>query len=230
MRLFSSLQPSIALVYLILLINLAHHSSYILPTRQSNRLLSAPFSLYSNKVNFNRKDKDSSDWSNKRSSSRPASTRPNRTPRPPSLQDNIKLARFARTIRDELSDIIATMDIRSSTMPDDDLFIGTSITDVEVSADMSTAKVTISVLGNSVEKRKLYLWLCDNVSQVRFSLAKRIRYIRRIPLLTFKLLDPQTAEMMNIMEEEAMRRQSSSQALPMDMDFEEEDEDESDDE
>lgn len=216
-----SLQLALFLILLIISSLIVISSSYIISSKYLYKsiLLTSRLSLC--KIPYNSRDSKSS-----KDSMRKPSRSPNRRPRPPSLQDNIKLARFARTIRDELSDILGSMDIRSNTMPDEDLFRGTSITDVEVSPDMSTAKITISVLGNSVEKRKLYLWLCDNVSQVRFSLAKRIRYIRRIPLLTFKLLDSQTAEMMNIMEEEAMRRLANAQAMPMEIDFEEDDEDE----
>lgn len=80
----------------------------------------------------------------------------------------IRQSRFARNLRDELSDIICSIDIKAAVYPDEDLLRATTIVDVEVSGDLSTAKVSLSVLGNSVEKRQVYVWLCDNVGQVIF--------------------------------------------------------------
>jgi ribosome-binding factor A len=180
--------------------------------------------LYANK--FTKDDKSSDNKYRQSNSDDKGSSeyRPVRrqAPRPPSMQDNIKLARYARTLRDELSDIISNIDIKASNYPDDDLLRGTGIVDVEVSPDMMSAKIVISVLGNSVEKRKVYLWLCDNIGQVRYSLAKRLRNVRRIPTLSIKLMDPQTAEIMNIIEEEAMRRQFNANKIKADVEFEEE--------
>lgn len=146
------------------------------------------------------------------------STRPSRS----QSTDTIRQARFARSLRDELSDIICNLDIKAVNYPDDELVRGTSIVDIEVSSDMEHAKIIISVLGNSVEKRQVYVWLCENVGQVRFSLAKRLRNVRWVPTLSFKLMDPKTAEMLAIMEEESMKRELTSRlVIDDDIEFDE---------
>lgn len=136
----------------------------------------------------------------------------------------IRQSKVARSLRDELSDIINEADIKAVVYPDDDLLRGTTIADVEVSGDLSTAKVMISVMGNSVAKRQVFVWLCENVGQVRYSLAKRLRHMKRIPEIYFKLIDTrETADLMETMDEIAL-------ALPAeadeDFEFSEGDEDE----
>ena len=128
---------------------------------------------------------------------------------PRSIQtDTIRQLRFSRNLRDELSDIITSSDIKANNYPEERLLRGTSIIDIEVSSDLTNVKVTLSVLGNSVEKRQVYVWLNENVGQVRYSLAKRIRNVRRIPTLSFKLMDPQTTEILAIIEEESIKREN----------------------
>jgi ribosome-binding factor A len=71
-----------------------------------------------------------------------------------------------------------------------------------VSPDLSYAKVFISVLGNSVEKRQIFVWLCENVGQIRFSLGKRLKHMRRVPELIFKLSDSQaTSDLISLIDE-----------------------------
>ena len=110
-----------------------------------------------------------------------------------SQRASIRQARVARSIRDEISEIITDIDIKAKVYPDEDLLRATSVAEVEVSADLSYVKIFISVLGNSVEKRQIYVWLCENVGQVRYSLAKRLRHMRRIPEISFKLANNQAA-------------------------------------
>lgn len=80
----------------------------------------------------------------------------------------VRVARIARALRDELSSIICEGDIKAMVYPDDDLLKSTTVCEVEVSADLSTATIYVSVLGNSVEKRQVFVWLCENVGQVRY--------------------------------------------------------------
>ena len=118
---------------------------------------------------------------------------------------SIRQSKVARSLRDELSDIINEVDIKAVIYPDDDLLRATTIADIEVSGDLSTAKVTISVMGNSVAKRQVFVWLCENVGQVRYSLAKRLRHMKRIPEIYFKLIDTrETADLMETMDEIAL--------------------------
>lgn len=111
-------------------------------------------------------------------------------------KSSIRQARIARALRDELSSIICDIDIKAAVYPEEDLLRGVAISEVEVSSDLMFAKIFISVLGNSVEKRQVFVWLCENVGQVRFSLAKRLRSMRRVPEISFKLSD--TKNMMDL--------------------------------
>jgi ribosome-binding factor A len=109
--------------------------------------------------------------------------------KPFSKMDGIRQARIARAIRDELSEIICEGDIKARVYPDEDLLKSTCITDVEISPDLAYAKVFISVVGNSVERRQIFVWLCENVGQVRYELVKRLRHMKRVPDIFFKLSD-----------------------------------------
>ena len=136
-----------------------------------------------------------------------------------SRNDGIRQARIARALRDELSSIITECDIKAVIYPDENLLKATSIVDVDISPDLSFAKVFISVLGNSVEKRQIFVWLCDNVGQVKFSLAKRLRHMKKVPDIFFKLADNKaTADLIAVIEEVAPKRTLGEND---DIDFEE---------
>ena len=127
-----------------------------------------------------------------------------------SKTDSIRQSRVARSIRDELSDIICNVDIKANAYPDEDLLKATSIVDVEISSDLSYAKVYITVLGNAVAKRQVFVWLCENIGQVRYSLAKRLRHMRKCPEIFIKLADTQASHLLSVMEEIAAPKTSSS--------------------
>jgi ribosome-binding factor A len=110
--------------------------------------------------------------------------------------------RFARALRDELSDIICSIDIKATVYPSEDLLRSTSIVHIDVTSDLASAKVFVNVLGNSVEKRQICVWLAENSGQIRYSLAARLRQFRRVPDIEFKLEDAQSAELIALMEGE----------------------------
>jgi len=114
----------------------------------------------------------------------------------------IRQARISRSIRDELAEMICEGDIRAISYPDEDLLKSTCITDVEISSDLTYAKVYISVIGNSVERRQVFVWLCENVGQVRYELAKRLRHMKRIPEIFFKLSDnKESSDLINLIDQ-----------------------------
>lgn len=116
--------------------------------------------------------------------------------------------RVARSLRDELTAIICDIDIKATVYPNEELLRGTSVSEVELSPDLSYAKVFISVLGNSVEKRQIFVWLSENAGQIRFSLAKRLRHMRRVPSISFKLSDNQEkSDLIALIDELAPRGQ-----------------------
>lgn len=118
-----------------------------------------------------------------------------------SRDTNIRQSRVARSLRDELSSIICDVDIKAVNYPDENLLKATTIVDIDLSADLTYAKVFVSVLGNSVEKRQIFVWLCENVGQVRYSLAQRLRHMRRVPEIFFKLSDQQgSADLVSLID------------------------------
>ena len=98
---------------------------------------------------------------------------------------------------------------------------------VEVSPGLETAAVHISVLGNSVEKRQVFVWLCENLGQVRYELCKRLKHMKKVPEIRFKLADTQAAaDLMAMMEEISDAPLTSIELAEEDIEFEEEDESE----
>jgi len=45
--------------------------------------------------------------------------------------------------------------------------------------------------------RQIFLWLCENIGQVRFELNKRLRSFRRVPIITFAMTDTQSEAYLN---------------------------------
>jgi ribosome-binding factor A len=118
-----------------------------------------------------------------------------------SRDTSIRVSRVKRSLRDELSSIICDVDIKAVNYPDENLLKATTIVDIDLSADLTYAKVFVSVLGNSVEKRQIFVWLCENVGQVRYSLAQRLRHMRRVPEIFFKLSDQQgSADLVSLID------------------------------
>ena len=111
--------------------------------------------------------------------------------------------------------------------PDENLLRATTIVDVDVSADLTYAKVYISVLGNAVEKRQIFVWLCENVGQVRYSLAHRLKHMRRVPEIFFKLSDNQaSADLVSLIDKLTPTSSSARDGDDDEFEFEEEEEEE----
>jgi ribosome-binding factor A len=144
--------------------------------------------------------------------------------RGPNNSSKIRLLRASRILRDELSAIIYECDIKSNNYPDDQLLRSVTISDIELTADLSIAKVQLSIFGNSVERRQVFVWLCNNIGQVRHSLARRLRDLRRVPQVSFTLADSQSSLYLNeVMDEIAATK--SDDAME-DIEFEEDEEEE----
>eukprot|EP00286_Rhodomonas_abbreviata_P001832 CAMPEP_0181291144 /NCGR_PEP_ID=MMETSP1101-20121128/1806_1 /TAXON_ID=46948 /ORGANISM="Rhodomonas abbreviata, Strain Caron Lab Isolate" /LENGTH=174 /DNA_ID=CAMNT_0023395507 /DNA_START=137 /DNA_END=661 /DNA_ORIENTATION=- len=109
-------------------------------------------------------------------------------------RNSLGAQKVARLLRDELSDIISNRgNVKASVYPDDHLLQSIAIANIDFSADLSIAKVYVSLLGNSVQKRQVFVWLCDNVRQIRHSLSQRLRNLKRLPEITFRLVDTQSS-------------------------------------
>jgi ribosome-binding factor A len=93
--------------------------------------------------------------------------------------------------------------------PEERLLRGVTVVDIDFASDLSTAKISLSILGNSVEKRQVYVWLCNNIGQVRYELSQRLRDLRRVPEIRFVLVDTQSAQYLNRVLDEIAEANSS---------------------
>jgi ribosome-binding factor A len=135
-----------------------------------------------------------------------------------SPSNDLRKLKYARILRDELADIICSVDIRASRYPEG-LLETVSIVDIELSNDLERAKIHISVMGNTVERKRVFVWLNENVGQVRYSLAQRLKNMKRVPNLVFSLVDRQSEYMLSdVMDEIAT---PSTPIAMEDVDFEE---------
>ncbi len=88
--------------------------------------------------------------------------------------------RVAERIKEEVSDILR-LEIK-----DPGLVKMTSITDVEVSRDLSFAKIYVSIFGSNDEQEDILKILSKASGFVRLELGKRIR-LRHVPEVEFRL-------------------------------------------
>ncbi len=122
-------------------------------------------------------------------------------------RSNLKQMKAARIVRDEISDIICRCDIKANNYPDAKLLSSTSVSSVELSSDLGYAKVFLTVAGNSVEKRQIFVWLNKNMGQVRYTLARRLKQWRRVPSLVFSMVDSRAnLELQDLLEELSAER------------------------
>lgn len=75
-----------------------------------------------------------------------------------------------------------------------------TVTQVRVTADLSIAKVYLSVFTQDRDPQTIYQYIDDNQDQIRYELASKIKnQVRRIPELLF--FEDDTAEYVNKMEQ-----------------------------
>lgn len=75
-----------------------------------------------------------------------------------------------------------------------------TVTQVRVTADLSIAKVYLSVFTQDRDPKTIYQYIDDNQDKIRYELASKIKnQVRRIPELLF--FEDDTAEYVNKMEQ-----------------------------
>jgi len=75
-----------------------------------------------------------------------------------------------------------------------------TVTQVRVTADLSIAKVYLSVFTQERDPKTIYQFIDDNQDKIRYELASKIKnQVRRIPELLF--FEDDTAEYVNKMEQ-----------------------------
>lgn len=89
--------------------------------------------------------------------------------------------RVRKALIREISDIIAT-EVKDPTLSDEII----SVTDIELSRDLSYAKVYISVMGDETRQKEILTLLQEHKPKIRSIVGQRIR-LRHTPDLAFFL-------------------------------------------
>ncbi len=119
-----------------------------------------------------------------------------------SWRKNLRKQKFARILHDELIEILQRGQIKSCNRFVDNRFMKfISITDIDLNSDCSTAKIFVSMLGNAFDKRKMIIWLSDHRNQVQHLLHVRLRHMKKIPRVSFHLLDAAAWHLQNTLDE-----------------------------
>ncbi len=119
-----------------------------------------------------------------------------------SWRRNLRKQKLARILRDELIEMLQRGEIKSRRGFVDYRFIKfISITHIDLNSDCSTAKIFVSMLGNAFDKRKMIIWLSDHRQQVQHLLHVRLRHMKKIPRVSFHLLDAAAWHLQNALGE-----------------------------
>lgn len=118
----------------------------------------------------------------------------------------IRPERVAETIKREMADIL------THRMRDPRLGGMISVTDVEVTQDLSLARIYVSVLGADAERARALEALAHSAGFVRHELAPRLG-LREMPELRFL---PDTSIEQGARVEELLRRLASGEVIPDD--------------
>lgn len=99
-------------------------------------------------------------------------------------------ARFSQLMTSELAVILrCASGIRTNDKIADSILAKISVVDVDISPDLRSANVLISVYGSVLEKREAYAWCVKNTKSIRMALASNLRGMKRVPELYFKDTD-----------------------------------------
>ena len=99
-------------------------------------------------------------------------------------------ARVSQLVTTELAKIIRLgHGIKTRDKIADDVRCKIAVVDVDMSPDLRTAKVFISVLGDVLEKREAYSWCVKNTRSIRMALAVELKGMKRVPELYFRDMD-----------------------------------------
>lgn len=97
----------------------------------------------------------------------------------------IKKEKYARLLKDEINSILSS-DRHLSTLGGGHR-LEASVSTLQLSPDMSFAKVYIAVFGNAVNKRKNYVHLSQRIRYVQHLLNCRLKFFKKVPKIQFKL-------------------------------------------
>lgn len=99
-------------------------------------------------------------------------------------------ARVSQLMTSELAEILRLgHGIKTKDKIADDVRCKISVVDVDMSPDLRSAKVFVSVYGDVLEKREAYAWCVKNTKAIRRALAASLKDMKRVPELYFKDTD-----------------------------------------
>jgi len=109
-------------------------------------------------------------------------------------KDSKRQARFGQLVRSELSDILLKgHQIKSDVPLPEALRRKISILDIQMSPDVRSANVFVTVQGETAEKRQAFAWIKKNSRPIRHALAQRLKDMRGVPELYFRFSDVTSA-------------------------------------
>ncbi|CAM9096441.1 unnamed protein product [Laminaria digitata] len=107
-----------------------------------------------------------------------------------STGESKRQARVSQLVTGELAKILRQgHGIKTKDKIDDDVRCKIAVVDVDMSPDLRTAKVFISVYGDVLEKREAYAWCVKNTKSIRMALATELKGMKRVPELFFRDTD-----------------------------------------
>lgn len=105
-------------------------------------------------------------------------------------EESKRQSRVSQVIRSELAGIIRRPGgVKSSKTISETLRQKISIVDVQMSPDLRSAKVFVSVFGTRVEGREAYAWLVKHAKPMKHALSQSISHMKSVPDLHFKQTD-----------------------------------------
>ncbi|CAM9365292.1 unnamed protein product [Choristocarpus tenellus] len=99
-------------------------------------------------------------------------------------------ARVAQLIAVEVSSIIRRgHGIKTLDKLAEEVRLKISVVDVNITPDLRTARIYVSVYGDVFEKREAYAWCVKSAKSIRHVMASNLRNMKRVPELLFKQTD-----------------------------------------
>mmetsp|Transcript_24412 Transcript_24412/g.55041 ORF Transcript_24412/g.55041 Transcript_24412/m.55041 type:complete len:223 (+) Transcript_24412:86-754(+) len=122
-------------------------------------------------------------------------------------------ARVGQLMRTEIASIIRKGAVKTYDPLSDTLREKISVVDVQMSSDLRSARVFVSVFGDAVDKRKAYAWLVEHSKQFKHSLSQRLKDMKGVPDINFKEADISAAvDVMSTIDRLARDRASSGES------------------
>ncbi len=143
-------------------------------------------------------------------------------------RESKRQARVAQVIRGEIATIMRRNSIKTHRPLPETTLERVTIVDVQMSPDLRSAKVYVSVFGDAALKRQAYAWLVEHARAFKYELAQNLSEMKSVPDVYFKETDMSaTVDVISTIDRLAReRREKSASESPgeliggLDFDFE----------